>query len=60
MKTWEQMRQEIRNNPNLTEKDKAFLLRDIDEYEAVENRYNEMTQEEKEQHDRDLNDMIIL
>lgn len=60
MKTWDQMREEIRNNPNLTEKDKAFLLREIDDYEAVENRYNEMTQEEKEQYDRDLNDMIIL
>lgn len=60
MKTWEQMREDIRSNPNLTEKDKAFLLRDIDEYEAAENRYNKMTKEEKEQHDRDLNDMIIL
>lgn len=54
------MREDIRSNPNLTEKDKAFLLRDIDEYEAAENRYNKMTKEEKEQHDRDLNDMIIL
>ena len=54
------MRQDIRNNPNLTEENKAFLLRDIDEYEAAENRYNQMTKEEKEQHDRDLNDMIIL
>lgn len=54
------MREDIRNNQKLTEKDKAFLLRNIDEYEAVENRYNEMTKEEKEQHDRDLNDMIML
>lgn len=53
------MREDIRNSDH-TEENKAFLLREIDDYEAVENRYNEMTQEEKEQHDRDLNDMIIL
>lgn len=60
MKSWEEMRQDIRNNPKLDDAQKQYLLKEIDDYERAEKAYSELSDDEKEQHNRDLNDMLLL
>lgn len=64
MKSWEEMRQDIRNNPKLNEAEKKYLLDDIDNLERMEKAsaeaWKNMSEDERQRHRDEMDEYLLL